>query len=90
MLLWARRDYRIASRLGVRVPHFAGRVQTGIMTAESLVATLRRLRPGVMELMVHPGYVDDDLRQTGTRLLLSRAQELELLCAAATRGVPGS
>ena len=29
--------------------------------------------------MVHPGYVDDALRQTATRLLASRAKEVELL-----------
>jgi len=87
MLRWARRDYRIASAQDVRVPQFVGRVQTGIMSAESLEATLRRLRPGVTELMVHPGYIDDELRQTATRLLLSRAKEVELLCAAGTRDV---
>jgi len=69
------------------VPQFVGRVQTGILSAESLEDTLRRLRPGVTELMVHPGYVDDELRQTATRLQLSRAKEVELLCAAATRDV---
>jgi len=87
MLPWARRDYRIAWAQDVRVPQFVGRVLTGIMSAESLEATLRRLRPGVTELMVHPGYVDDALRQTVTRLLLSRAKEVELLCAVGTRDV---
>jgi chitin disaccharide deacetylase len=87
MLPWARRDYRIAWAQDVCVPQFVGRVQTGIMSAESLEATLLRLRPGVTELMVHPGYVDDELRQTATRLLLSRAKEVELLSATATRDI---
>jgi predicted glycoside hydrolase/deacetylase ChbG (UPF0249 family) len=37
------------------------------------------LRPGVTELMVHPGHVDDALYQTPTRLLSCRAEELALL-----------
>jgi hopanoid biosynthesis associated protein HpnK len=85
MLPWARRDYRTAMAQGVRVPQFVGRIHTGVMSAESLEATFRRLRPGITELMVHPGYVDDALRQTTTRLLCSREKEVELLCATATR-----
>ena len=50
----------------------------------TLEALLRRLRPGVTELMVHPGYVDDGLLQIRTRLLSSREAEVQLLCATAT------
>src|SRR5262245_5657970 len=82
MLPWAMQAYRMAAAEGVRVPQFVGRVQTGVMTAGSLRATLLRLHPGVTELMVHPGYVDDALRQTATRLLASRADETDLLCSA--------
>jgi hopanoid biosynthesis associated protein HpnK len=85
MLPWARRAYGMAAAQGVRVPQFAGRIHTGVMSAESIKSTLRRLRPGIAELMVHPGYVDDALRQTATRLLFSRAAEVDLLCATATR-----
>ena len=87
MLPWARRDCRAALAQGARVPQFVGRIHTGVMSAESLTATLRRLRPGLTELMVHPGYVDDTLRQTTTRLLFSRAKEVDLLCATAIRDV---
>jgi predicted glycoside hydrolase/deacetylase ChbG (UPF0249 family) len=41
--------------------------------------SLRSLRAGVTELMVHPGYVDAALRSMPTRLLRSRADEVRLL-----------
>jgi predicted glycoside hydrolase/deacetylase ChbG (UPF0249 family) len=85
LLPWAALDYRTASRQGLRTPQFAGRNRTGVWSAGSLEAALRRLRPGVTELMVHPGYVDDDLIQTHTRLLSSRAEEVQLLRASDTR-----
>jgi predicted glycoside hydrolase/deacetylase ChbG (UPF0249 family) len=84
MLPWATRDYRTASMRGLRTPEFVGRSQTGVLSAASLEALLRRLRPGVTELMVHPGYVDDELLQMRTRLLSSRAAEVRLLCAPDT------
>jgi predicted glycoside hydrolase/deacetylase ChbG (UPF0249 family) len=37
--------------------------------------------------MVHPGYVDAALRQTPTRLLFSRDEEVALLSGAAIRDV---
>ena len=58
-----------------------GRIHTGVMSADSLAGTVRRLRPGVTELMVHPGYVDDALRSHPTRLQSSRAAEVDLLCS---------
>jgi hopanoid biosynthesis associated protein HpnK len=80
---WAMQAYRTATAAGMVVPQFVGRVHTGLMTPGWLQATLRSLRPGVTELMVHPGYADDALRRTPTRLLESRAQEVDLLCCAA-------
>jgi chitin disaccharide deacetylase len=85
MLPWASRDYRAASQRRLRVSRFVGRVHTGVLSTESLDATLRHLRPGVTELMVHPGYVDEALQQTATRLLSSRAREVDLLCSSAVR-----
>jgi predicted glycoside hydrolase/deacetylase ChbG (UPF0249 family) len=84
MLPWARRDRRLAARHGLRVPQFAGRIHTGVLTAGSLEGLIRRLRPGVTELMVHPGYLDDALLQAHTRLLSSRVEEVQLLCAPDT------
>ncbi|HEX4565205.1 MAG TPA: ChbG/HpnK family deacetylase [Vicinamibacterales bacterium] len=79
MLPWARRDRAIAEKYGINVPDFIGRIHTGVLTLESIVQPLRRLRPGVTELMVHPGYVDAALRAMPTRLMRSRVEEVRLL-----------
>ncbi|HJZ70149.1 MAG TPA: ChbG/HpnK family deacetylase [Vicinamibacterales bacterium] len=79
MLPWARRDRRVADAFGLQSPQFTGRIHTGVFSLESILRTLRQLRPGVTELMVHPGYVDADLRKVPTRLVTSRAEEVELL-----------
>jgi chitin disaccharide deacetylase len=84
---WARRDYRTAASHDVRTPHFVGRIHTGILTADALAGLVRALPPGVTELMVHPGYADDDLERTGTRLLESRQHELDLLCSLEARAL---
>ena len=82
---WARANYRAAAALGVRTPEFIGRIHTGVLDRSALRTMLRAARPGVTELMVHPGYLDDDLRRVATRLLESRPQELDLLCSMETR-----
>jgi predicted glycoside hydrolase/deacetylase ChbG (UPF0249 family) len=87
MLPWARRNYRTAISHDVRTPHFVGRVHTGFLNAAALAGIVRSLRPGVTELMVHPAYCDDELERTGTRLLESRQQELDLLCRLETRAL---
>jgi predicted glycoside hydrolase/deacetylase ChbG (UPF0249 family) len=81
---WAWRDYRNAARAGVRTPHFIGRTHTGVLSAEALAAMVRALPPGVTELMVHPGYVDETLARSNTRLLDARADEVDLLTHADT------
>ena len=81
MLPWARRDYRTATTHGLRTPQFIGRAHTGVLNADALMGSIQRLRPGVTELMVHPGHVDSALRQMPTRLLSSRAEEVSLLCS---------
>lgn len=84
---WARRNVRTAASLGLRTPRLAGRIDTGSLNADRLSELLRATGPGVTELMVHPGYLDEALKRTGTRLLESRAQELELLCTMKTRAL---
>jgi predicted glycoside hydrolase/deacetylase ChbG (UPF0249 family) len=84
MLPWARRDYRNAARAGIRTPHFIGRSHTGVLSAHALTAMLRGLPPGVTELMVHPGYVDQTLERLNTRLLDARADEVDLLTSPNT------
>ena len=82
---WARRNAHTAASLGLRTPQFIGRIYTGVIDKSALHSMLREIRSGVTELMVHPGYVDDALTRTGTRLLESRRQELDLLCSMETR-----
>jgi predicted glycoside hydrolase/deacetylase ChbG (UPF0249 family) len=84
MLPWAWRDYRIAARARLRTPHFIGRTHTGVLSAQALAAMVRALPPGVTELMVHPGYVDEALTRLNTRLLGARADEVDLLTHADT------
>jgi len=84
---WARRDYRTAAAQDLRTPHFIGRIHTGILTADRLAGLIRGLQPGLTELMVHPGYADDELERTGTRLLESRRTELDLLCSLEARAL---
>jgi len=84
MLPWAWRDYRRAARAGIRTPHFIGRTHTGVLSAQVLAAMVRALPPGVTELMVHPGYVDEALARSNTRLLDTRADEVNLLTHAHT------
>ena len=79
----ARRAYAVAGSRGVSTPRFVGRAMTGVMTEDALAAALRRLPPGHTELMVHPGYVDEALRQLPTRLTTSRQAEIALLTSAA-------
>jgi predicted glycoside hydrolase/deacetylase ChbG (UPF0249 family) len=50
-----------------------------VLSAEALAAMVQALPPGVTELMVHPGYVDEALARMNTRLLDARAGEVTLL-----------
>ena len=84
---WARRNYRVAARLGLRTPHFIGRLATGVLTRAALREMLQNARPGVTELMVHPGYVDEALRRWPTRLVESRLEEVALLCSTETQAL---
>jgi hypothetical protein len=49
------------------------------MTREGLKEFLENLAEGTTELMCHPGYVDEELRKTATRLQDSRKTELDIL-----------
>ncbi|MBI3402409.1 MAG: ChbG/HpnK family deacetylase [Acidobacteria bacterium] len=82
---WARRDARIALQNGLRTPNFAGRVHTGLLSADTIESILRGLPAGLTELMVHPGYFDGELAAVKTRLRESRGVEVELLCDASVR-----
>ena len=52
---------------------------TGSLTLEVFRAIIGNIPEGTWEFVCHPGYDDDALRATGTRLRASRQQELEIL-----------
>ena len=81
------RTWRVAAGLGLRTPHFIGRIDTGVLSRPALRRMLRRVPAGVTELMVHPGYVDEALRRMSTRLVDSRLEEVALLCSMETRAL---
>jgi len=69
-----------AERAGIATSdYFCGIAQTGLMTEGGVRRLLEALPDGTTEFMCHPGYLDDDLRQSPTRLQQSREQELEIL-----------
>jgi hopanoid biosynthesis associated protein HpnK len=59
--------------------HFYGVTPTGFLDEELLREILRRLPDGTSELMCHPGFVDQALRQAPTRLLEQREKEYQAL-----------
>jgi hopanoid biosynthesis associated protein HpnK len=66
---------------------FYGITQTGFLDIQAFAAIVNGLEDGVSEIMCHPGYVDDELRQTPTRLHFQRERELELLTGREVRDV---
>ena len=70
----------MAERAGiVATDYFCGIAQTGVMTREGVERLLGGLPNGTTELMCHPGYADEELAQSSTRLQDSRASELAIL-----------
>ncbi len=49
------------------------------VTPERLINVIEGLKPGVHEIMCHPGYVDQALRNTGTTYLSQREDEVKAL-----------
>jgi predicted glycoside hydrolase/deacetylase ChbG (UPF0249 family) len=66
---------------------FYGITQTGFLDLAAFADIVKDLDDGVHELMCHPGYVDDDLKKTPTRLHAQRERELELLIGSEVRGL---
>lgn len=92
--LLARDAREMADHAGlVTADYFCGIAQTGVLTREGVEHLLEKLPEGTTELMCHPGYADEELRRTGTRLQKSREMELEILTdtrirkLVATRGI---
>jgi chitin disaccharide deacetylase len=78
--LLARDARAMADRAGlVATDYFCGIAQTGELTRNGVENLLRNLPEGTTELMCHPGYADEDLRRSDTRLQKSRQAELSIL-----------
>jgi chitin disaccharide deacetylase len=78
--LLARDAREMADHAGlVSCDHFCGIAQTGVLTREGVETLLKNLPEGTTELMCHPGYVDEKLKRSETRLRESRQVELEIL-----------
>jgi chitin disaccharide deacetylase len=92
--LLARDAREMAGHAGLATTdYFCGIAQTGFMTREGVENLLNNLPEGTTELMCHPGYADDALRNSATRLQESRRTELEIFTDSrvrklvATRGI---
>ena len=89
--LLARDAREQAERAGVSTAdYFCGIAQTGELTKEGMARLLRSLPEGTTELMCHPGYADEALRKTATRLQGSRQKEVEILTDKEIRNLVAS
>jgi len=86
------RDAReMAERAGIAAAdYFCGIAQTGELTRAGVERLLRSLAEGTTELMVHPGYVDERLKNSATRLRESREAEVRILTDKGIRNVVAS
>jgi predicted glycoside hydrolase/deacetylase ChbG (UPF0249 family) len=89
--LLARDARELADHAGlVTTDYFCGIAQTGVLRHEGVEQLLVNLPEGTTELMCHPGYADEELRRTETRLQKSRQTELEILTDARIRKLVAS
>jgi chitin disaccharide deacetylase len=58
--------------------YFCGIAQTGHLTLQGVTQLLKTLPEGSTEFMCHPGYADQELQNSSTRLQGSRQAELEI------------
>ncbi|HLK04983.1 MAG TPA: ChbG/HpnK family deacetylase [Candidatus Acidoferrum sp.] len=77
---------KLAEQAGIEAADFfCGIAQTGVLSRDGVLDLLQSLPEGTTELMCHPGYVDEDLARSATRLQESRATELAILTDTAVR-----
>lgn len=89
--LLARDAREEAERTGIATAdYFCGIAQTGELTRDGITQLLKSLPEGTTELMCHPGYADDALGKTATRLQGSRQTELGILTDPGIRNLVAS
>jgi predicted glycoside hydrolase/deacetylase ChbG (UPF0249 family) len=89
--LLARDAREMAERAGIATAdYFCGIAQTGELTREGVERLLRSLPEGTTELMTHPGYLDEGLKKSTTRLRESREAEVRILTDMGIRNVVAS
>jgi len=75
-------------KAGIKTPGgFYGISPTGFINEKIIRRICRMLKPGLSELMTHPGIVDADLVRRKSRLLFSRAREKDLLVSAMVKSL---
>jgi predicted glycoside hydrolase/deacetylase ChbG (UPF0249 family) len=74
-----------ASAALLSADYFCGIAQTGTLTLEGICCLLQALPEGVTEVMCHPGYHDQELQNTSTRLQVSRQAEMQILTNSSLR-----
>ena len=78
--LLARDAREMAERSGIgTADYFCGIAQTGELTRAGVEQLLRNLPAGTTELMCHPGFMDETLKNSRTRLQDSRETEVAIL-----------
>jgi chitin disaccharide deacetylase len=89
--LLARDARALAERAGIATTdYFCGIAQTGELTIEGMKHLLLNLPEGTTEVMCHPGYMDEELEKSATRLQDSRPVEVEILTHVEVRNLVAS
>jgi len=89
--LLARDAREQAERAGISTAdYFCGIAQTGELTREGVEQFLKNLPDGTTELICHPGYADDALQKSATRLQHSRQTELQIFTDTGIRNLVAS
>lgn len=89
--LLARSAREQAARAGIATTdYFCGIAQTGELTKDGVGRFLKSLPEGTTELMCHPGYADEELKNMPTRLQSSRETEIGILTDTGIRNLVAS
>ena len=89
--LLARDARKRAAHMGIATAdYFCGIAQTGELTLKGVEQLLKNLPEGTTELICHPGYADEALQKSATRLQASREKELQILTDTRIRNLVAS